>query len=155
MIVLNLLPKNLYMKFFRDASVCSLSCSNGISEGGKTFVRTCLNGEWVGDLDDMECDGKICHTFVTICHSDVTLFSPSDTCHFIDTFTDNIQRYISVYYNSSWKTEVFCTQLQITFMFACKRLYLVSKMDCYKCTLFSVSKVSIRISNISAQNPEF
>ena len=53
-------------KNFRDASVCSLSCSNGISEGGKTFVRTCLNGEWVGDIDDMECDGKICHIFVTI-----------------------------------------------------------------------------------------
>ena len=99
--------------------------------------------------------------FVTLsshfCHSDVTLMSQSDICHFIDTFTDNIQSNISVYYNSSWKTEVFCTQLQITFMFACKRLYLVSKMDCYKChkmTLFSVSKVSIRKSDISAHIPE-
>ena len=52
----------------REASVCSLSCSNGISEGGKTFVKTCLNGEWVGDIDELECDGKIqlCRVMATI-----------------------------------------------------------------------------------------
>ena len=83
------------MSFFRDASVCSLSCSNGISEGGKTFVRTCLNGEWVGDLDDMECDGKIVTFLSYFCHAIVTHSVASVTIQ-TEKYTDNTQVKITI-----------------------------------------------------------
>ena len=46
----------IFISIFRDASVCTLKCSNGISEGGKSFVSTCINGEWEGD-DTPDCNG--------------------------------------------------------------------------------------------------
>ena len=79
---------NFYV-IFRDASVCSLSCSNGISEGGKTFTRTCLNGEWVGDLDDMECDGKNITLSSHFCRTLVTFVTPVTIQ--AETYTDNTQ----------------------------------------------------------------
>lgn len=33
---------------FRQHSVCTLKCSNGISEMGKSFEYSCLDGQWVG-----------------------------------------------------------------------------------------------------------
>ena len=54
-----------------------------------------MNGEWVGDLDDMECDGKIvtllshyCHTIVT--HRVVTVTIQTET------YTDNTQVNITI-----------------------------------------------------------